>query len=36
MSTTSTAVDTLSPFASWKFEHAAIRVLDFDTGNRRL
>jgi glyoxylase I family protein len=31
MSTTSLAVDTSSPFASWKLEHAAIRVPDFET-----
>ena len=31
MPTTSPGVDTSSPFASWKFEHAAIRVPDFDT-----
>lgn len=30
MSTTSPALDTSSPFASWKFEHAAIRVPDFE------
>jgi catechol 2,3-dioxygenase-like lactoylglutathione lyase family enzyme len=31
MSTVSPNVDTSSPFASWKFEHAVIRVPDFDT-----
>jgi hypothetical protein len=31
MSTISAAVDISSPFTSWKFEHAAIRVSDFDT-----
>jgi catechol 2,3-dioxygenase-like lactoylglutathione lyase family enzyme len=30
MSTASPSVDTSGPFASWKFEHAAIRVPDFD------
>lgn len=30
MSTPSPVVDTLSPFASWKFDHIAIRVPDFD------
>jgi glyoxylase I family protein len=30
MSTTSPAIDSSSPFASWKFEHAAIRVPDFE------
>jgi glyoxylase I family protein len=31
MSTISPPVDISSPFTSWKFEHAAIRVSDFDT-----
>lgn len=31
MSAISLSVDSSSPFASWKFEHAAIRVPDFDT-----
>jgi hypothetical protein len=31
MSTTHPAVNTSSPFASWKFEHAAIRVPDLET-----
>jgi catechol 2,3-dioxygenase-like lactoylglutathione lyase family enzyme len=30
MQTTPTAVAPASPFASWKFEHAAIRVPDFE------
>ena len=30
MSMTPTGVSSSSPFASWKFEHAAIRVPDFD------
>jgi catechol 2,3-dioxygenase-like lactoylglutathione lyase family enzyme len=30
MSTMPPVVETLSPFASWKFEHAAVRVPDFD------
>jgi catechol 2,3-dioxygenase-like lactoylglutathione lyase family enzyme len=30
MSTAAPSVDTSSPFASWKFEHAAIRVPNFD------
>jgi catechol 2,3-dioxygenase-like lactoylglutathione lyase family enzyme len=31
MSMTSPVVGTPSPFASWKFEHVALRVLDLDT-----
>ena len=31
MSMTSHGMDAASPFASWRFEHAAIRVPDFDT-----
>ncbi len=31
MSTASSSVDTSRPFASWKFEHTAIRITDFDT-----
>jgi catechol 2,3-dioxygenase-like lactoylglutathione lyase family enzyme len=31
MATTSLAVDSSSPFATWKFEHAALRVPDFDS-----
>ncbi len=31
MSATSPSIDSSSPFASWKFEHAAIRVPDLDT-----
>ena len=31
MSTTFHAIEPSSPFASWKFEHVAIRVPDFDT-----
>ena len=30
MSTPSLAADSSTPFASWKFDHAAIRVPDFD------
>jgi catechol 2,3-dioxygenase-like lactoylglutathione lyase family enzyme len=30
MSTMSAAIENISPFASWSFEHAAIRVPDFD------
>jgi glyoxylase I family protein len=30
MSTTLPTIDTSSPFASWKFEHVAIRVPDFE------
>jgi glyoxylase I family protein len=32
MSTSSPAVASSSPFASWRFEHAAIRVPDFEAG----
>jgi catechol 2,3-dioxygenase-like lactoylglutathione lyase family enzyme len=31
MSVTPPSIDSSSPFASWKFEHTAIRVPDFDT-----
>ncbi|HEX3661703.1 MAG TPA: VOC family protein [Acidobacteriaceae bacterium] len=31
MTTTSPLTDTSSPFTSWRFEHAAIRVPDFET-----
>jgi catechol 2,3-dioxygenase-like lactoylglutathione lyase family enzyme len=31
MSVTSPSIHSSSPFASWEFEHAALRVPDFDT-----